>query len=436
MNQSTRRVLVAGLFAFGGVWILLMGLIALVFGGGKVAASTAPDDGSIKAKVANIDRAKDFQINVAVKVTDKAGKILEGMTAQDVEAFEDGIPVHVENFAPAGQGALRLLLLIDCSPSMKNQEKLNQAKVAAEALTMLLREKSDYFGLYLFNDQYGQVKQGERIPVEPLTRPNLRKIWREIDQAHTSEGSPITATIDKAIDTLAPVPGRRVMIVLTDGTESDDDKDVVKKRAEEIANKAKEAKVPLYMINLPAGVDSRRDSDKQMMEDMANISGGQYQDADPTQLKKILEDIGKSLQDECTFTYKSPDPVENGRTRKLTVCIRNGAVGTKAVGDYNVPGVLSTSGGSGGSSGGPSIIPIFLVLGAVLVGLMFVPQVVRFGPPPSVEEETAPAPAALAGKSAPVIGAIKPAKSSPVIPPTGKSSQGIVPNPPAKGPRR
>jgi VWFA-related protein len=413
-----------------------MGLLALLFGGGKTTASNVPDDGSIQAKVVHLDRGKDFQISAAVKVTDRAGKLLEEMKEQDIEAYENGEPVHVENFMPAGQGAIRLALLIDCSPSMKAQNKLQQAKIAAEALTMLLREKNDYFGLYLFNETLLTKNQVERVPVEPLSRRNLRKIWQSVDAAATGEGSPITGTIDKALDSLAKVPGRRVMIVLTDGTESDDDPAEVDKRADEAALKAKEMGIPLYMVNLPAGVDSRRESDERMMKEMASRSGGEYIAApDPTKLKDIFEQIGRSLQDECTFTYTSPDPVENGQTRNLSVFIRNGVAGTKADGSYNVPGVLSTgSGRSGGSRTGPGIGTIFLVLGTLLGLLFFAPLVVRRGARAGVDEEPGvakpPSTPAVKPASTPTL---KPTSTPPIKPGKPKSSQGFPA--PGKGPR-
>ena len=211
MNQSSRHVMVAGLFLFGIVWVALMGLLALMFGGGKVTASSVPDDGSIKAKVANLDRGKEFQINAAVKVTDKAGKVLEGMTEQDIEAYEDGEPVHIQNFMPAGQGAIRVALLIDSVPSMRANQKIINARPAALTLIRTLRDKHDYVGLYFFNGTLFENNKVEITPVEPLNLLRRENIWRSIEYVHgqLSEGSPITGTIDKALDSLAKTSGRR-----------------------------------------------------------------------------------------------------------------------------------------------------------------------------------------------------------------------------------
>jgi hypothetical protein len=154
-----------------------------------------------------------------------------------------------------------------------------------------------------------------------------------------------------------------------------------------------------------------------MMRDLADQTGGKYVAVpEPQKLESIFQEIGKSLQDECTFTYTSPDPVENGRKRNLTVFIRNGGVGTKAAGFYNVPGVLSTVGSSsGGRSAATSIGIPFAALAGVLALLLLVPQVIRFGPRITAEES---AQAAVAAR--PVVAAAKPAKpqkqSSPMLP--------------------
>jgi len=427
MNPSTNRMMVVGLFLFGIVWVALMGLVALMFGGGKATAANVPDDGSIKAAVTNLDRGKDFQISAAVKVTDKAGKILEGMTEQDIEVYEDGELVHIQNFMPAGQGAIRLALLIDCSPSMRANQKIISARPAALTLIRMLRDRTDHVGLYFFNGVLFERNKVEIVPVEPLNLLRRENIWRAIEYVpgQLNEGSPITGTIDKALDSLAKTSGRRALVCLTDGTESDEERAELETKKQGVIDKAKELKVPLVMVNIPAN-----DADEKMMRDLADQTNGKYIAVpDPQKLESIFQEIGKSLQDECTFTYTSPDPVENGRKRNLTVHIRNGAVGTRADGSYNVPGVLATGGRSGSSSGGAaSTGTIFLALAGALAVLLLVPQVIRFGPRIDAEESAAPAAAAarpvVSRHAAPQVAAVgaKPARPKP-----GSSAEHAVP---------
>lgn len=394
---SARLVVVAGLFVFAFIWVSAMGLVTLILGGSRANAGIAPiDDGSVKAKLNTVDRGKDFDISLSMKVTDKADKVLEGLAEKDFEVYEGTELVQIRNFAPAGQGALRVCLLIDCSPSMRANTKIEQAKPAARTLIRMLRDKQDHLGLYFFNDGLIENNRAEILAVEPLTLLRREDAWRAIEYVHgqLGEGSPITAAMEKGLDSLAKVSGRRVMIVLTDGTQSDDERDVVEKKKEGVIAKAQEHKVPLYMVNLPAN-----DADEKMMRDLAEKSGGKYIGVpDPTKLKEIFEEIGKSLQDEYTMNYTSPEPVEDGRKRNVTVNVRSGQVGTQAEGSYTVPGVIAT--GSGGSQrrglGIGTMAIVFLTLTALLGALLAVPSILGRRAASPVDDAAQPAPASQA----------------------------------------
>ena len=133
VHSSSRKLVVAGLFGFALLWILLMGMLTWLFGG-RASAGTAPvDDGSIKTQITTLDRGKDFEIALSMKITDKADKIVEGLSDRDIEVYEDGQLVHTGNFNPAGQGAIRLALVVDYSSSM-NGRKIVEARRAARAL--------------------------------------------------------------------------------------------------------------------------------------------------------------------------------------------------------------------------------------------------------------------------------------------------------------
>jgi Mg-chelatase subunit ChlD len=393
MNKSSSRlVMVAGLFLFAVAWVALMGLVTWLFGGGRATAGDATiDDGSIKAKVTSLDRGKDFEIALAVKATDKAGRILDGLAERDFEVYEDGELVHVQNFMPAGQGAIRLCLVVDCSRSM-NGRKIQEARTAARALIRMLRDRSDYLGLYMFNDTLFDRGQIERLAIEPLNLLRRELAWEAIMFTGLGEGSPMTGTMAKGLDNLAKVSGRRVMIVLTDGMDTGEP-DEVEKGKQTVIDKALEYRTPLYMVNL-----SNEFADEQIMRELADKSGGQYVPApDPSKLKEILETIGKSLQKEYTMTYTSPNPVEDGLKRNVTVNLRSGLVGTQAKGDYNVPGVIATGArrsttGTGSRLGVGSMAIVFGSLTALL-GVMLGFTATRRGSSGEIAREPSAAPA-------------------------------------------
>jgi uncharacterized protein YegL len=398
--KKSKLLLVVCLFVFAAAWVGLMGLLTLLLGGRAVAGAAPVDDGSVKAQVTNLDRGKDFEISLALKVTDKAGGILEGLTERDFEVYEDGELVAHQNFLPAGQGAIRLCLVVDYSRSM-NGRKIQEARAAARALIRMLRDKSDYVGLYLFNDGLFDRGQVERLAIEPLTLLRRELAWEAIMFTGLGEGTPMLGSMAKGLDNLAKISGRRVMIVLTDGMDTGE-RDEVAKNKQTVIEKAKEYKTPLYMINL-----SSEFADEQIMRELADQSAGQYIPVpDPAKLKEIFETIGKSLQNEYTMTYVSPNPVEDGLKRNVTVTVRSGVVGTQTKGDYNVPGVISTGSrraAAGGSRMGlGSLAIVFLALTGVLGILLGLCSTQRAPVESSAAEAPAEAPPAPApSKQAP-----------------------------------
>ena len=397
VTQPSRKLVVVSLFAFALMWIVLMGLVTWVFGG-RASAGTAPvDDGTVKTQITTLDRGKDFEISMSLKITDKADKVLEGLTEQDIEVYEDGQLVHTQNFMPAGQGAIRLALVVDYSSSM-NGRKIVEARRAARALIRMLRDKNDYVGLYFFNDPLFDANKVERLPVAPLSLIKREDAWDSLMFTGLGNGSPMLGTMKKGLARLEKVPGRRVMIVLTDGMDTGEQAEINAAK-QDVLTASQFLRIPLYMVNL-----SSEHSDEQMMRDLAEKTGGQYVGVPaPEKLKDIFETIGKSLQSEYTLTYTSPNPVEDGLKRRITVNVRSGLVGQQTYGEYNVPGVIST--GASQRSGGGSVISsilstgtVFAVLTVVLGVLFSVPAVLRSRP----TVETAPEAPAAPRQSKPV----------------------------------
>jgi hypothetical protein len=244
-----------------------------------------------------------------------------------------------------------------------NGPKITEARKASQALLLMLSD-NDWVGVYFFNDPLYENKQVERLSIEPFTRHHLVKAWDAVRDTGLGEGSPMTGTMAMGLDALNKVSGRRVMIVMTDGMDTGERDEVLKGKQGVIA-KAQEFKIPLYLVNT-----STEAADIEMMKELAEKSGGQYYPVpEPEKLQAIFESIGKSLQSEYTLSYTSPNPVEDGQKRNVTVYVRNGSVGTQAKGEYAVPGVIAT--GAGGNRGlGFGTMAIIFVSLIALLGLL------------------------------------------------------------------
>jgi hypothetical protein len=209
------------------------------------------------------------------------------------------------------------------------------------------------------------------------------------------------------MDSLTQVSGRRALLVLSDGMDTAEPEEIEELK-QGVIRKSQELQIPLFMVCTSSG-----QADMKGLEDMARGSpGGQFfPAAKPQELKEIFENITRSLQDEYTLTYTSPDPVENGVKRNVTVNIYSDSVGKQVTGSYPVPGVIATGAGSGRGSGagdgGPglaSLALVFVCLSGLLGLLLGAPYVVRARPRWLADEPAparpAPPPAARSASAA------------------------------------
>jgi hypothetical protein len=216
-------------------------------------------------------------------------------------------------------------------------------------------------------------------------------------------GTQMYTGMERALEGMKDVSGRRLLMVLTDGI---DDNRKAEQRDKIIA-RAKELRIPLYMVGLGEG----KDIDEKSMKEFAEKSEGQYlRTPRPEELKKIYVDIGKSLQNEYVLEYDSPYPVEDGRPRDVRVTVRFGDSGTTAAGGYKVSGILGTgvrkapAAGTTGTDGTtatpekPPFAGVFFPLLAVLGLLFAIPYALQLRggkaeAPPAVAPAAMPMPA-------------------------------------------
>lgn len=415
-QSSGRVVIVAGLFAFAAGWVSLMGLLAQAGAGSRARAGAPPrDDGSVKASVELLERDK-FNIQLSLKVTDRDGKVLGGLAEQDIEVYEDGEPVtSYKKFMPAGQGPVRVALVLDYSRSM-NGPKLRETQKAARGFIRMLRDQNDYLGLYLFNDPMHDRNALEKVPMGPLDLPRREQAWEAIMFTPLADGSPLLSTMEKGLAALEKVNGRRAMVVLTDGMDTGEPDEVARSK-KAIKAACRDSKIPLHMVNMSTDA-----ADRKTLEELAEATDGRYYHVPtPDQLKDIFKTIGETLQNVYTVAYESPNPVEDGLTRKVSVTVRSGGSGTQTAAEYHVPGVLST-GGRSNREAAPLAAVFFSLAGGL--GLLYAAPYVARRRRRAAAEEPAEAPAP-----------VKPARpSAQGVAPTRPSAQGIAaPRPSAQG---
>jgi hypothetical protein len=438
--MTTKQKVFAGLLLLAFGWVFLMGLLSSAAGtpnyadaGSGVAAvaggprppskPTFTDDGSVQARVTDLERDK-FHIKVNLNVTDKEGRELDDVKEQEIVVFEDGVPVSSTKFTPSPQSGLRVALAVDFGSYYQvGQDQRELMKVGTASLVAALNDRTDYFGLFINNHHALANKYREAVPIGPVDTASRDQSFKRLDNLlQFYSGSGIYPTMGLALSKLAQTRGKRILIVMSaarddtviaaEQAQTKDDRDKQqeeeRKRVADLIAGAKKDNIPLYMV-YPLGTVKAKQEQEENMKKLAAASGGDYYEAvSAAKLKDYLvhEVIEKNRKKEYTLEYDSPNPVENGLTRKVEVFVRHDASGTKVETDYHVPGVLATGptataetkpgGPVAAKRARPPLWGVLFPLGLVLALLFAVPYLLLLRPRNSNSAAAAPAAAPVA----------------------------------------
>ena len=339
--KITRRAFLLGLS-------LLLVLVPLQIASAQAAGA--------QIRITQVDNTKFPQVTLYISVTDANGEPLPVDPAQ-IRISENGVVMHPNKVSGSGDiGTLTTLLVMDVSGSMNNAGKLSASKAAAQAYVDQMRP-GDQAGLLTFNTKVTYV--------QPITTDHTALV--QAIKSLTAEND--TAMFDalvKANQILQDVPGRKAIIVLTDGLDNQS-----KKTSDQVAKTIGTSGLSISTIGLgnPDNAGPFFGLDETMLKSLAEQAGGVYSYANNSaDLSKLYELYGRALQSEYRITYSTPSTLRDGLGRTLTVSLsKTVSVKTK----YNPGGVLP-------EVASPASWMIFLAFLAILVVLLFVPGVINY----------------------------------------------------------
>ena len=305
----------------------------------------------LQIRITQVDNSKFPQVTVYVSVTNATSEPL-AVDPNQIQIFENGQEMQPQQISGSGEiGPLTTLLVIDISGSMNDGGKLTAAKVAAQAYIEQMRP-GDQAGLLTFNTD---VTYRQAITTD---REALSQAIKGLD---ASSDTAMFDALDQAVKELQDVPGRKAIIVLTDGLDNRS-----KYTADEAIQAIGAGGLSISTIGLgdPAKLGINSGLDEATLQSLASRAGGIYGYAnDPEALRGLYERYGRALQSEYRITYTSPLTLRDGLNRSLTVSL-GGTSSAQA--QYNPGGVLP-------EVSGHASWPVFGALLAGLGVLLFIP---------------------------------------------------------------
>jgi hypothetical protein len=220
-------------------------------------------------------------------------------------------------------------MLIDHSGSMEDGDKMPDAIDAALAFLDELEDGRDSLGVIAFDDAFTVL--GDLQVVDEGVRADLRT---QVGALYPDGGTAYYDAIYKATSMLKGVPGRKVVLALTDG----DDTSSSRTNLDKMIDYVQDSNVVVFTIGLGTDVQSAT------LARVAQETGGQYyEEPSGSDLARLYTDIAQSLQEEYSLAYRSPTPQSDGTTRQVDVKVETVAGEAVAVGSYAVGGTFVPS---------------------------------------------------------------------------------------------
>jgi Ca-activated chloride channel family protein len=157
--------------------------------------------GLVAQQAPPVFKASVDMVPVYATVTDPAGAFARGLTRDDFEVLDDGKPQKIVSFAEEAQ-AISVSVILDTSGSMS----LARPQMLAAAGVFLDQLRPDDRAML------GSLVYSGR----PFTSDKAR-LRSAMDLIPPDPGSPVWAALDRAVAALQPETQRRVIVIYTDG---------------------------------------------------------------------------------------------------------------------------------------------------------------------------------------------------------------------------
>jgi len=287
-------------------------VVANLIGGGRIVASSRTK-GLDQVEKVNVE-----VVQVTAVVTDR-GRFVGGLERQAFRLFEDGVPQTIGHFSAEGS-PLEIVVAIDVSESMT--QAMPQLKNSVKKFLSALGPE-DSVTVAAFNDNMFTLTRRETSVIQRT---------RAIDRLTAWGGTALYDVIIRGVQQLSKQPGRRVLVVFSDG---DDRTSHATIHAVEQAVRANDA--TLFMVALGRGVKEAQL--KSGIERLVDLSGGRALFVERSdQLDVPFAEILEELSHQYILGYESKNAKRDGAWREVRLEIPGSNYSVRARQGYRAPG--------------------------------------------------------------------------------------------------
>ena len=299
------------------------------------AAQTPPPDRRVELGADEVIRVNTVLVSLPVIVSDREGRYVPDLRADDFQVLEDGVEQQISHFATV-ESPFTVALLLDTSGSARL--RLREMQEAAASFIEGLRP----------GDRVALISFGEKVELLAGPTNDHELLRRAIRRVPLGNSTPLYDAVDFVLRRLFDgVVGRKAVVLLTDGL----DNGSAAATAEGSMYDAEELDVLIYPVQYdPFVVETRafvtalnrppelrseklyppnfnaKDYEEagHYLRELALRTGGRYYHADgAATVKRAFKHIAEELRFQYSLGYYPKAAPEPSRRRAIKVKVRN-----------------------------------------------------------------------------------------------------------------
>ncbi len=287
-------------------------IIAAVFTAGVSAQTPTPTPPVID----DTGASKTFEVRLPVTVTQKK-QLISGLQRGDFQVFEDGVQQEVTYFSDGKTNPpVYVGVLMDTSPSTAGKFGFSK-EAAANFLHSVITLRKDKAAFMTFDHD---------VLLRQDFTDKLDRLQKAVDSVKKSGSQ--TALYDAvwtfADEKLRNVPGRRVIVIITDGDDTFSRANLI-----DAIDIAQRTETTIFAISTKAGflgtvpgveagtVNDK--GDKELVRLCEETGGEAFFTGDMLALEKSFTKISQELKSQYIITYRPANQNYDGRVRKIEV---------------------------------------------------------------------------------------------------------------------
>lgn len=266
-------------------------------------------------------------VTVPFNITDKSNRFINDLTKEDIEVLEDNKAQVIFSFERQTDMPLTIAMLIDISGSQAYTLPI-QISNGQRFFEKVLRPKKDLGAVVTFEgesvlvqDLTGSVERLQRalndvrVPVQPAMIPGGRGTPPINGGSNTGATAMYDAIYSTSADLLGPEAGRRVIVLLTDGQDTDS-----RVKMKEAIERTWRNEIIVYAI----GVGGTWGISEGDLKKICGETGGRaFFPRNEADLDKAFAQIEEDLRSQNILTYSSTNEARDGSFRAIQVKVKN-----------------------------------------------------------------------------------------------------------------